>query len=112
MTGPRPLTDATLRSAVRSRVDETSLRHVAEDIEMSWSGLRSFLDGGSPQRRTREKLIRWYYARSASQHTVPKADVDTAIAVLLNYVRDESKPRVIRERRRDEVIDRLKGGDT
>jgi len=30
---------------------ETSLREVADEVGMSWSGLRSFIDGGSPQRR-------------------------------------------------------------
>lgn len=60
MTGLRPAI-AGLRDAIRRRVEETSLRAVADEVGMSFSGLRSFLEGRSPQRRTREMLMRWYY---------------------------------------------------
>ena len=60
MTGLPRLTIAVVRDAIRQRVDETSLRDIADEVGMSWSGLKSFLDGGSPQRRTREMLVRWY----------------------------------------------------
>lgn len=108
MTGPRPAL-AGVRDALRKRVDETSLRAVADEVGMSFSGLRSFLEGGTPQRRTLEKLFRWYYLRSTRQTAAAREDVEAAIALVLGYLHDESKPRSVRERRLREVIERLKG---
>src|SRR5665647_274017 len=107
MTEPR-MTIAVVRAAAGKRVAETSLREVADEIGMSFSGLRSFLEGGSPHAGTRTKLVRWYYARSERSPEAPREDRETAIALLLSYLRDESKPRAVRERRLREVIDRLK----
>ena len=108
MTGPARLTIAGVRGAVRKRVDETSLRDVADEVGMSWSGLKSFLDGRSPQRRTRERLVQWYYSQSERSPANLREDVETAIALVLSYLRDELKPRAVRERRLREVIHRLK----
>lgn len=77
---------------------------------MSFSGLRSFLEGRSPQRRTLEKLMRWYYLRSTRQVAATREDVEGAIALVLGYLHDESKPRSVRERQLREVIERLKRG--
>jgi hypothetical protein len=109
MTGPARLSIATIREAIRKRVDETSLREVADEVGMSFSGLRSFLDGSSPQPGTREKLVRWHYSHATRSLTVPHDELETAIALVLSYLHDESKPRAVRERRLREVIDRLKG---
>lgn len=105
MTGP--LTTAVLRDAVRKRVEETTLRVVADEVGMSFSGLRSFLEGTNPQPRTVEMLVQWYYARSKRSTAAPREDVETAIAVVRSYIRDASKPRKVRERLRREIIDRL-----
>ena len=102
------MTIAAVRAAVAKRVAETSLREVADEVGMSWSGLKSFTDGGSPHSATRTKLVRWYYARSERAPAPPREDRETAIALLLSYVHDESKPHTVRERRRREVLDRLK----
>jgi hypothetical protein len=96
-----------LRDAVRKRVEETTLRVVADEVGMTYSGVRSFINGTEPQRGTVDKLVRWYYARSKPSAAPPREDVDTAIAVVRSYIRDSSKPRAIRERLRREVIDRL-----
>jgi hypothetical protein len=108
MTGRPGLTDASLRDALRKRVAETSLRAVADEVGMSFNGLNHVLAGGSPQRKTREKLVRWYYSQSTGSRAIPHEDFETAIALVLSYLRDESKPRAVRERRLREVIDRLK----
>ena len=107
MTGPQ-LSIAVVRDAVAKQVGETSLREVADEVGMSFSGLRSFLDGGSPHLGTRTKLVRWYYARSARSARVPREERETAIAMLLSYVRDDSKPKEVRERRLQELINRLR----
>lgn len=107
MTEPR-ITIAVVRAAVAKRVDETSLRDVADEIGMSFSGLRSFIEGGSPHAKTRLKLVRWHYARSERSTAPPLDDVETAIATVLSYLRDGSKPREVRERRLRELIERLK----
>lgn len=93
------------------RCSETSLRAVADEIGMSFSGLKSFLDRDSDDvhRKTREKLVRWYYARSKHAAIVPQEDVETAVALLRTYLRDESKPRAVRERQLRELIVRLEG---
>jgi hypothetical protein len=102
------MTIGVVREAARKRVAETSLRAVADEVGMSFSGLRSFLAGGSPHASTRMSLVRWYYARSARSAAPPREELETAIALVRSYLRDESKPRAVRERRLREVIDRLK----
>ena len=110
MTGRTPLSDAVLRGALQKRVDESSLRAMEAETGISFSNIRSFLRGASPQRATREKLVRWYYSRGKGVPTIPPDDVANAVALLRVYFRDESKPLAVRERRRREVMDRL-GGD-
>lgn len=107
MTGPR-LTIAAVRAAIEERVTDTSYREVADEVGMSFSGLRSFVEGTSPHPSTRRLLVRWYYARSARVPEPPREDRETAIALLLNYVRDDSKPRSVRERRLRELFDRFR----
>lgn len=106
MTG-LPVTDAVLRDAVRKRVDESSYRAVADEIGMSFSNVGSFLRGARPQRATREKLIRWYYGDTTGAPEIPHEDFETAMALVLSYLRDESKPRAVRERQRREAIGRI-----
>jgi hypothetical protein len=107
MTGSPPSITA-VREGVRKRVDETSLRDVADEIGMSWSGLKSFLDGRRPQRRTIGKLVAWYYSRSKRSSSASPEDVEAAIAVVRGFVREPSKPTTVQERRLREIIDRLR----
>jgi hypothetical protein len=107
MTEPR-VTIALVRAAIVKRVEDTSLREVADEIGMSFSGLRSFIEGGSPHARTRVKLMHWYYRRSRGTSAPPREDVETAIALVLSYVEDDSTPRSVQERRRREMLERLR----
>ena len=104
---PPPLTISVMRALAQKRVDETSLRTVADEIGKTHNWLHNFLKGRSPQAATRVKLVRWYYRRSARSSAPPKEDVDTAIAQVLGYVHDESIPRQVRDRRLREVMARL-----
>jgi hypothetical protein len=54
-----------LREAARRRVEEVGLREAAEEVGMSFSGLRTFLRGTDPRSTTVRKLSDWY-ARRAS----------------------------------------------
>ena len=58
------LTMAVVRAAVAKAVVETSLRELADQVDMSWNGLNAFIKGGSPQKSTRLKLVRWYFTRA------------------------------------------------
>jgi transcriptional regulator with XRE-family HTH domain len=49
-----------LRDAVRLRVEGSTLRAVAAEVGLSFSGLRSFLAGTKPHPRTLEKLQAWF----------------------------------------------------
>lgn len=111
MTGAPRLSIATLRDAVRRQVDDSSLRAVADEIGVSYSGLGSFVRGetASPNRRTWDRLVRWYYAHERQAASAPKEEIDLAIALLRTYIHDETKAKTVRERRRRSVIDDLTG---
>ena len=64
-----------LREALRRAVEADSLRSVAKRAGMSAMGLKAFLAGGSPQRRTEHKLRKWYVEHGASG---PELSADTA----------------------------------
>lgn len=103
MPSPRPSTEL-LREAVQRRVNESSLREVADEIGMSFSALGSFLRGEtSPNRRTLALLIDWYYDQVRGLSTIPREDVNFAIALLRTYIGESKKPKAVSERRRREI---------
>lgn len=96
-----------VRAALRRRVTSTSLRHVAAEIPMSFSGLRSFLRGGMPQAATRAKLVTWYVRfRDRREGWVSREDVDAAITLLSVYVREPAGT-AYRTQRLQSLIQRL-----
>ena len=94
-----------VRAFAQRRVDETSLREVAAAVGMSHSGLFSFLQGGDPYSRNRQRLIEWY-VRSRQTTTVRLEDVDAAVALLREYIYSGSTEEQSR-RRAKEVTSRL-----
>lgn len=103
---------AAIRKLVRKRVDETSLRSVADEIGVSKSGLDSFLKGREPYSRTRTRLNAWYLRERNAPGGVTPADVDAAIAVLERYMSSASAD-AARRRRVREVTERLfKAGES
>lgn len=102
MTGPR-IGLGSLRESVRQAVAVSSLRTVADDIGMSFSGLRSFLGGRRPQRGTLEKLSRWFMReRGGREQRETLADVEAAAALLRAYIAEAKRPES-REKRRRQV---------
>jgi hypothetical protein len=102
-----------LRAAVRQRVSETSIRAVAAELGMSHSGLHVFLGGTKPHPSTRAKLVSWYVEQRRrslkSDVEVSDGDVDAAIRLLLQYVRQDGRP-AARDNRVTEIIRRLEKG--
>lgn len=97
-----------LREAVRGRVSETSLRYVADDIGMSFSGLRSFLAGTDPHPATVKKLTAWMIRSRASappqarnSRRPNRAEFDAAVeylgAELLSVTNQAARQRRLRE---------------
>lgn len=52
---------AAFRAAAQQLTDDTSLRQAAQEIGLSWSGLRTFLAGTNPYGPTLKKLREWYW---------------------------------------------------
>jgi hypothetical protein len=107
------LTLKVLRDAVRRRVEQTSIRVVAEEIGMSPSGLHILLRGSRPHPATREKLVRWYVEQRDAQETrgepVSPVDVDVALQLLMLYVTQDARETVQRRRIR-EIVRRFEAG--
>lgn len=62
MTDGRECRVDVLRRAVCQAVEHSSLRRTARAVGMSAPGLKHFMDGGTPLRRTVRQLTRWYEA--------------------------------------------------
>lgn len=98
---------ANVRAAVKRRVVETSLRETASEVGMSFSGLRSFLDGRTPQPRTRKKLVAWYVqSRERTASRALRHDVNAAIELLAGVVNSTRDPGAQRVRLKD-IVSRL-----
>jgi hypothetical protein len=93
MTGRAGFGIARVREAVRRRAEDTSLRDVANDVGMSFSGLRSFIRGGAPHPATRRKLLAWYRdLRSQASRSAPREDFEAAVALIVRYVEAVEEP--------------------
>lgn len=92
-----------LRSAAQGAVERQSTRTVAAAMGISAAGLRYFLKGGEPYRRTVRKLTAWYvrYGRDA-----PGLSPDVAEAALSTLV--ESVPIEVRSHARGKVLEALR----
>ncbi|HEU4558525.1 MAG TPA: hypothetical protein VFS20_11780 [Longimicrobium sp.] len=85
--------DEVLRAAVRTAVQSSSQRVVAEQIGLTHRGLAKFMDGSSPRENTRRKLREWY-VREATAHAGPdEATARAAIDVLLRGLPESAKNR-------------------
>lgn len=87
----------TLRKAATAAVERASIRSVAAEIGMSYTGLRAFLAGGSPHEETRRRLLAWYL-KGQGGGQVSSADVRAAIETLVTYLGEASTPSMTEER--------------
>ncbi|MDB4876955.1 MAG: hypothetical protein JWM41_3401 [Gemmatimonadetes bacterium] len=98
---------SSLRELVRQRVEETSLREVAEETGISKSGVDSFLKGREPYSKTRLKLAKWgMRQRHPESRAVPRDEVDAAIAILERWLQSAGSQGAKRLRLR-ELLERL-----
>jgi hypothetical protein len=81
-----------LREAAARAVADTSLRKVATAVDMSPTGLRSFLDGGDAYSATRRKLDQWYVRETAREWGASDETAAAALSILLQRVPDERAP--------------------
>src|SRR5438045_3005658 len=98
---------ATARKLAQHRVNETSLRAVADEIGLSKSGLDHFLKGRQPYSRTRAKLAAWVTRnRHPDASSIRPEAVDAAIALLERYIHSVGSASV-RDKRVREVTAKL-----
>jgi hypothetical protein len=96
-----------VREFARERVEMMTLREVAADIGMSYSGLFSFLQGGEPYSRNRQRLAAWYVRVShTSVRAIEPEEVDAAVALLDEYIHAGTSDDQARKRAR-EICKRL-----
>ena len=96
---------AAIRAAAERAAAEGSLHATAADIGMSYTGLRHFLAGGRPQRKTLRKLLEWHATRrrrpGRGGEEVSREDVEAAMVVLETYIaangRESLRPKRVRE---------------
>jgi hypothetical protein len=75
-----------LREAVRRKAIGSSLRQTATNIGMSWSGLRTFLNGTTPHPATVKKISDWYLRQSTDSREDDALAVEMALNVLAERV--------------------------
>ena len=85
MRSPRELVSVeTLRYAAERAVERTSLRRVAEQMEMAPSWLDGFIDGRTaPRSKTLRKLREWFLRESAALAEVSDETAVAALALLV-----------------------------
>ena len=98
-----------LRKLVRQRVDESSIRAIAEEIGISRGGLESFLKGREPYTKTRLRLAAWYMRQKHPGDSIRREEVDAAIALIERYI-EAAGTKATRERRVREVTGRFSAG--
>jgi AcrR family transcriptional regulator len=95
------------RKLAQQRVNETSLRAVADEIGLSKSGLDHFLKGRQPYSRTRAQLAAWMMRnRHPDASSIQPEAVDAAIALLERYIHSVGSASV-RDKRVREVTAKL-----
>lgn len=100
----RPAGVAQLRQLVRERVDQASIRGVAEEIGMSPSGLHVFLTGSRPHTSTVQKISAW--ASNRSQDSADQRDIEAAVTLLRAYL-DSAATVQLRSSRFANILKRL-----
>ncbi len=78
-----------LRSALRQRAEEVSLRGVAREVGMSYKGIEKIIakPGTDPQPASLRKISDWYIRRSAAVDEEPSPEtVRAALATLIHHL--------------------------
>jgi len=91
---PKPVSVETLRYAASRAVDRTSLRRVAEQMEMAPSWLDGFIDGRTaPRSKTLRKLREWFIRESAALAEVSEETAAAGLTLLVEGLMAEADRR-------------------
>jgi predicted transcriptional regulator len=103
MPGEGVLNLDTIRATVaRLAKRRKSVRRIADEIGLSYTGLRWFLDGGKPQRESRRRLMAWYAGLAKDARTrLASEELAIATQLLANRVRSATTPALKRKRTRE-----------
>jgi hypothetical protein len=105
MSGKATFAMSVIREALRKHAEATSLHVAAEDVGLSYTGLRGFLGGGKPHPRTREKLVDWYVhirdLKPTNRSAIATEDVDAAVSLLQRYIAADGREALCERRARD-----------
>lgn len=82
--GPVPLD--TLLEAVRAAIEQTSLRRVADAVDLAPSALSKLLEGSPPRKSTERKLREWFLRQGSRSGDTGDATVRAALDVLLKGI--------------------------
>lgn len=82
----------TIRYAAARAVERTSLRKVADGMDMAASWLDGFISGGGavPRAQTLKKLREWYLREAASLAEVDEATAAASLALLVEGLQSEA----------------------
>lgn len=84
MSSPDEVPLPQVRRAIERAFRTRSLRAVAKEVGLSAMGVRYFLDGRSPQPKTRAKLYAWYHAHAGDLPPAPLHQRRSALLILLD----------------------------
>lgn len=88
-----------IRGLVLRKSERQSLRELAGEVGISYTGLRFFLKGSRPQPENLRRLVAWYGgARSGSGERVKIEDVQAAITLVARHVQGSATPKLKRKR--------------
>jgi hypothetical protein len=96
MRSPRtPVSVDTLRYAAARAVERSSLRRVADDMEMAPSWLDGFIDGRTavPRSQTLRKLREWFVRDSAALAQMSDETTGSALTILVEGLMAEAERR-------------------
>lgn len=87
-----------IREAVRLRIEATSLRRTAAEINLSPTGLTGFLEGKVAHQTTRAKVVRWYARHSWREGTAATPEAARAsLSLLVQHIPGSARPEVAGE---------------
>lgn len=102
MPGKPRLDVGAIRALAETRIKESSLRSVADEIGVSKSGLDSFIRGRDPYAKTRIKLAAWFMRQSRPDSaSVARDELEGALAILERYMDSAPTPAAKRRRVRE-----------
>ena len=109
MAAERKVSLDRLRAAAQTAVDASSIRSVAAQMGLSFTALRWFLRGGTPQAASQKRLYEWFVAGPKPTTSPIKAEVSAAIDLLASFLAAPATASVSRSRMKQVASGLLSG---